>query len=120
MSEANDPLDPSQIDAYKFTKAQFDEEWRSLGKPTAAAPVEDPPRDADGRFTTEPLGDAYKMTDRDFKRDWDNWGRPTTDGHPVACFTRLSESRRNGTNAFGLRPNHRRSGSVDPSERETV
>lgn len=121
MSDTIDPLDPSKIDAYKFSKAQFDEEWRNLGKPAAAAPVEDPPRDADGRFTTEPLGDARKMSDRDFAEGWKNLGHPPAgDGHPVRGFTRLAESRRNNTNAFGLRPSDRRIGDLNPNERESA
>jgi hypothetical protein len=111
-SQSPNPLDPTQLDAYKFTKAQFDEEWRNLGKPTAPIPNEDPPRDADGRFSAEPLGDAYKKSNREFAEGWTTLGHPPKgDGHPVVPFKRLAAIREQ---LWGQEP------AEGPKERETA
>jgi len=92
-----DPLDVYAIDAYKLPHNEFEKAYLNLGKSTTPAPAEDQPRDVDGKFTTEPLGDAYKMTAAEFNAGWKALGNPPPgDGHPVKLNNgRIAEIRKN-------------------------
>lgn len=110
----SDTIDPATTDAYSLSKDVFDQEYAKLGKPDTAPTVEDPPRDADGRFTTEELGDARKIKDEDWPKAWASLGQPPAgDGHPISFnHNRIAEIRERRANGFGIPKN--------PQERETA